>query len=89
MTIVRRIVAASEDDPKKYIPRYGGYCTYGVAVGAKFDGDPRLWTIVNGKLSLDLNEEVQETWERDSPRHIEQADRAWSQVTSRTPEELS
>ncbi|MEO1160082.1 MAG: YHS domain-containing (seleno)protein, partial [Pseudomonadota bacterium] len=33
-------------NPDKYVPAFGGYCAYGVAVGAKFDGDPRYWKIV-------------------------------------------
>ena len=80
---------AFEAHPAKYVPQYGGYCAYGVAVGAKFDGDPRLWRIVNGKLYLNLNEDIQETWEKDIPGHIQEADRNWQSIASRTPEELS
>ena len=29
-------------NPAKYEPAYGGYCAYGVSVGAKFDGDPNF-----------------------------------------------
>ena len=78
-----------EDEPEKYVPQYGGYCAYGVAVGAKFDGDPRLWRIVDGKLYLNLNEDIQETWEKDVPGYINKGDRNWKKIASLTPEELS
>ncbi len=78
-----------EDNPEKYVPQYGGYCAYGVAVGAKFDGDPRLWRIVDGKLYLNLNEDIQATWEKDVPGYIKKGDRNWKKIASRTPEELS
>jgi len=29
-------------DPERYLPMYGGYCAYGVAVGKKFVGDPEV-----------------------------------------------
>ncbi len=80
---------AFEAEPERYVPRYGGYCAYGVAVGAKFDGDPRLWRIVDGKLYLNLNEDIQKTWERNIPRYIKKADRNWTRIANKTPAELS
>ena len=80
---------AFEDDPEKYVPQYGGYCAYGVAVGAKFDGDPRLWRIVDGKLYLNLNEDIQKTWEKNIPGNIKKADRNWGKLAHKTPQELS
>ena len=80
---------AFEDDPEKYLPQYGGYCAYGVAVGAKFDGDPHLWRVVAGKLYLNLNEDVQAAWEKDIPGYIKKADRNWTRIASKTPEQLS
>ena len=80
---------AFEDAPEKYLPQYGGYCAYGVAVGAKFDGDPHLWRIVDGRLYLNLNEDVQRTWEKDIPAYIKQADRNWTRIASTAPEALS
>ena len=44
-----------ESNPARYAPQYGGYCAFGVAVGAKFDGDPTLFRIVDDKLYLNLN----------------------------------
>ena len=80
---------AFERNPERYVPQYGGYCAFGVSVGAKFDGDPHLWRIVDGKLYLNLNEEIQRTWQKDIPGNVEKADRNWRKIASKAPEELS
>jgi len=82
-------LAAFEKNPEKYVPQYGGYCAFGVSVGAKFDGDPLLWKIVDGKLYLNLNEEIQATWKKDIPGNVTKANRNWKEIASKTPEELS
>ena len=80
---------AFEKDPERYMPQYGGYCAYGVSVGAKFDGDPHLWRIVEGKLYLNLNDDIQRTWQKDIPGNIKKADGHWVRIASKSPEELS
>jgi YHS domain-containing protein len=80
---------AFEQRPERYVPQYGGYCAFGVSVGAKFDGDPHLWRIVDGKLYLNLNEDIQKTWLKDVPGNLEKANRNWTKIASKTPEELS
>ena len=42
-------------NPEKYLPQYGGYCAFGVAMGKKFDIDPGSWRIVDEKLYFNLN----------------------------------
>ena len=39
-------------------------------VDATFNGDPMLWKIVDGKLSLTLNPDMQTKWERAMPGHM-------------------
>ncbi len=70
-------------DPEKYAPRYGGYCAYAVSQGTTADIDPGAWRIVEGKLYLNLNSEVQRLWEQDIPGYIEKADRNWPAVLDR------
>ena len=76
---------AFEANPEKYVPAYGGYCAYGVAVGAKFDGDPHLWRIVDGKLYLNLNEDIQKTWQKDVPGNIKKSYRNLTKIAHTTP----
>jgi YHS domain-containing protein len=42
-------------DPDRYLPQYGGFCAFGVAVGKKLDADPHYADIVDGKLDVFLN----------------------------------
>jgi hypothetical protein len=64
-------------NPEKYTPQYGGYCAWGISQAKFFDGDPQVWKIVNGKLYVNYNKEIEKTWEQDIPSFIEKADRNW------------
>lgn len=77
-----------ETNPEKYAPQYGGFCAYGVALGAKFDGDPRLFKIVDGKLYFNLNPDIQAKWEEDVPGHIRSADQRWAEIRDKAPSTL-
>lgn len=63
--------------PRLYEPHYGGYCAYGVAVGQKFDGDPEVFMIVDGKLYLQLDRATQTLWRAELDKNIAIADRTW------------
>lgn len=77
-----------ESNPARYAPQYGGYCAFGVAVGAKFDGDPTLFRIVDDKLYLNLNTDIQATWQKDIAGNIVKADGNWTQIRDKAPSEL-
>ena len=86
---------ASEDhkklfdaNPEKYLPAYGGYCAYGVAVGKKFVVDPEVWKIVQGKLYLNLDRKIQRTWEKDIPGNIKKAEANWAEIIDKAPSDL-
>ncbi|MCZ6838303.1 MAG: YHS domain-containing (seleno)protein [Alphaproteobacteria bacterium] len=51
-------------NPERYAPQFGGYCAGGLAVGEYADGDPKLFTIVDGKLYLIKNKEYQTAWRK-------------------------
>lgn len=67
-------------DPQSYLPAYGGYCAYGVSVGKKFIADPTVWEVVDGKLYLNLDNNVKRIWSKDIAGHIVQADEAWPEI---------
>lgn len=48
--------------------------------GTTADIDPEAWNIVDGKLYLNLNKDVQRKWKQDIPGYIEKADRNWPEV---------
>jgi hypothetical protein len=64
-------------DPEKYAPQYGGYCAWGISQAKFFDGDPQVWKVVDGKLYVNYNKEIEKTWEQDVPGFIEKADTNW------------
>lgn len=64
-------------DPETWAPRYGGYCAYGVARGSLVDVDPEAWTIHEGRLYLNVSQEIREVWSRDIAGYVERADRTW------------
>lgn len=73
-------LAAFAADPEKFAPRYGGYCAWAVSQGTTLSADPEVWRIVDGKLYLNYNESVQQTWAQDIPGHIAKADKNWPGV---------
>lgn len=75
-------------NPDKYVPQYGGFCAFGAALGKKFDGNPRLWRIVDGKLYFNLNEEIVAKWQADIPGNIAKADQNWKRIATKRPDQL-
>lgn len=66
--------------PGYYLPQYGGYCAFGVSRGYKADIDPAAFSVVDGKLYLNYNREVQKQWQQEQARLIRQADERWDAV---------
>ena len=61
--------------PEKYAPQYGGYCAYAVSQGRLVDIDPNAWSIVDGKLYLNYDLDVQKKWQQDIPGYVMKADK--------------
>lgn len=80
--------SAFEKEPEKYLPAFGGYCAYGVAIGKKFWGDPEVWEIVDGTLYLNLDKSIQQEWDKDKPGYIKKADGNWNSIKDKSPGEL-
>lgn len=58
---------AFQHSPAAYLPQNGGFCTFGVSVGKKFDGDPQFAAVEDGKLYVFLNEEIYKAIRRTRP----------------------
>jgi hypothetical protein len=68
-------------DPAKYAPQYGGYCAYGMALGGLYDVQPdKAWSVVDGKLYLNKDAGVKQTWLKDVPGNIGSADANWPKI---------
>ena len=75
-------------DPEKYLPAYGGYCAYGVAVGKKFVANPDVWKVLNGRLYLNLDRDIQMKWEQDIHGNIKKAEHNWLDIKGKSPGDL-
>jgi YHS domain-containing protein len=67
-------------NPTKYIPEFGGFCAYGAALGKKFDVNGKAFEIVDGKLYVNKNEDVYETWVEDKAENIATANKEWPAI---------
>ncbi|MBU3626872.1 YHS domain-containing protein [Polynucleobacter sp. JS-Safj-400b-B2] len=65
-------------NPQKYAPQYGGYCAYGVAVDNLVSIEPDKFTIINGKLYLNYDADVQSTWRKSPEKYIADADKKFN-----------
>ena len=74
--------------PDRYIPQNGGFCTFGVSVGKKFDGDPRWADVRDGKLYVFLSEAIYNAYQKDKAGTIAKAEANWKQIRSTAASEL-
>ncbi|WP_037310882.1 YHS domain-containing (seleno)protein [Ruegeria halocynthiae] len=79
---------AFEANPTAYLPQHGGFCSFGVSVGKKFDGDPDQYLIADGKLYLFLNAETRAAFLKDVAGTSKTADSQWSEIKSVAAGEL-
>lgn len=74
--------------PEKYLPQYGGWCAFGMAIGnGKVPSDPETFKLYNGKLYLFFNDyykgEPVNTivpWNADEAQMKKKADANWRAV---------
>ncbi|HKX30287.1 MAG TPA: YHS domain-containing (seleno)protein [Blastocatellia bacterium] len=76
--------AANRDEfakePTKFAPQFGGYCAWAVSRGYTANIDPEAWKIVEGKLYLNYNKDVQKMWEQDVPGNIKKGEGNWPRL---------
>lgn len=69
--------AAFASNPAAYLPQYGGYCAFGVAINKKLDASPRFVDIVDGKLYVFLNAVAFEKYNEDKSGTLAKAEKNW------------
>ncbi len=69
-----------EKNASKYTPQNGGFCTFGVSVGKKFDGDPQYASVVDGKLYVFLNEDIYRAYQKEPKKTIKTAAKQWKKI---------
>jgi len=69
--------ALFEANPENYAPQCGGFCAFGVSVGALFPVEIDTWQIRNGKLYLNLNKTILKKFNSDFDANVAKADKNW------------
>ena len=64
-------------DPGKYAPQNGGFCSFGVSVGALFPVDITTWKVYKDRLYLTLNPDINAMFNQDLDENIAKASRNW------------
>jgi YHS domain-containing protein len=67
-------------NPAAFAPQYGGYCAWAVSQGYTAPGNPKNYKVVDGKLYLNFNDDIQKRWEKNIPGFIADADKNWPAV---------
>ncbi len=75
-------------DPDAYMPQYGGFCAFAVALGKKLDGDPRYADIVDGKLYLFVNAAVFAKYMEDRDAILSTAAEMWPSIQHKAADSL-
>lgn len=68
---------AFSQNPEKYAPQYGGYCSFAVSKGFTANTDPNAFTIYDGKLYLFDSEGVKNDWLSNPSENLKQCDTNW------------
>lgn len=74
--------------PERFAPKNGGYCTFGVVLSKKFDGDPKVYLLEQDQLFLFLNEEVKEKFLQDKAGNLTKVGTNWPSIKDKSPAEL-
>ena len=72
-----------KNNPEKYAPLFGGFCTLTVAHGALIPGNPQAWTIKNERLALFFHQPARETWLMNPDPLLQRATTNWN--AAKTP----
>lgn len=76
-------------NPASYAPQYDGHCAYGVAQGGKVPGNPNLWRILDGKLYLNITQNVVSFWEADIPGNLKSSEGNWVALESQPASDMA
>lgn len=74
--------------PAKFAPQNGGFCTFGVAVGKKFDGDPRYAAVLDDRIYVFLNQDIYKKFLEDKAGTIAKASANWPRIEHSSAQSL-
>ncbi|MCR9197688.1 MAG: hypothetical protein NXI04_03495 [Planctomycetaceae bacterium] len=81
--------AMFDSNPTKYAPQCGGYCAFGVSVGALFPVDVNTWQVRNDRLYLNLNPQILKMFNKDIDANIAKAEQNWPDLAARAAKDAN
>lgn len=69
---------AFRKEPVRYLPRYGGYCGYGLTRGYLAPVSPLAFAIIDGKLILQYDEAAGKLFQQNLEENLAKADANWA-----------
>lgn len=67
-------------EPERYAPQFGGYCAWAVSQGYTAKTDPEAFSIVDGRLYLNYDQDVRSEWDQDRASLIQAGQGNWPEV---------
>jgi YHS domain-containing protein len=74
---------AFEQDPARYVPKFGGFCGYAASINKVSPVNPEIWQLVDGRLVLQHTPRAFELFNEDAAANNAKADRNWPGLTRR------
>lgn len=74
--------ALFDQDPRKYLPQYGGYCANGIVYGIPWGGDADTWKMIDGKLYIFGGQASKDAFELNERANRALADTYWREEVS-------
>jgi YHS domain-containing protein len=75
--------AAFDKDPSKYEPQFGGFCAYAVSKNSTAAITPEAFQIVDGRLLLQYDLDIRETFSKDTAGNLKKADANWPGIVEK------
>ena len=69
--------------PARYVPQFGGYCAYGASRGYAAKVEIDTWQIIDGRLTLNYDKDVQRTFNQDVAGYLRKANLKWPAIVER------
>jgi YHS domain-containing protein len=68
---------AFDKEPIKFEPRFGGFCAYGASRGNKAPVKIEAWQIVDGRLLMQYDLDIKNSFNKDQQGNLRKADQNW------------
>src|SRR5215475_7555784 len=75
--------SAFDANPSKYEPQFGGFCAYAASEGHTAKIEPDAFQVMNGRLLLQYDKDVQQMFNKDPQGRLQKADANWPGIVEK------